>query len=128
MPLCPREAQHYGVAAIGSAGRFTVEILETTDNRPPELMSIEAGSWSLCFRIWLNMRCTGLSFLREHAGRVVFSDWLSVPFLGAPVVLIKDDEFLQDSISEHLQMVTCWSLCSRPTLSQNLLTQCTGGS
>ena len=95
MPIMsPREAQHYGVAAIGSAGRFTVEILETTDNPAARLMSIDAGGWSLCFALVERGDAQVLSFLRKHAGRrVVFSELVIGSFLGAPVVLIKDDEF-----------------------------------
>jgi hypothetical protein len=91
--MSPREAQHYGVAAIGSAGRFTVEILETTDNPNARLMSIEAGGWSLCFALAERGTAQVLSFLRVHAGRVVFSELAIGSFLGAPVILIKDDEF-----------------------------------
>ena len=91
--MSPREAQHYGVAAIGSAGRFTVEILETTDNPATRLMSIEAGGWSLCFALAERGDAQALSFLREHAGQAVFSELVIGSFLGAPVVLIKDDEF-----------------------------------
>ena len=91
--MSPREVQHYGVAAIGSAGRFTVEIIETTDNPAARLMSIEAGGWSLCFALVERGDAQVLSFIREHTGRVVFSELAIGSFLGAPVVLIKDDEF-----------------------------------
>ena len=91
--MLPHAAQHYGVAAVGSAGRFTVEILEAADRPAARLMSIEAGEWSICFVLADHGETRLLAFLLEHTGHAMFSVLTIGSFLGAPVVLIKDDEF-----------------------------------
>ena len=57
-------------------------------------MGINARAWS--FRFALSSRddvARRLSFLREHTGRLVFSELVVGSFHSAPVRLIKDDEF-----------------------------------
>jgi hypothetical protein len=92
--MLPGRGQPYGVAATGTAGRFVIEILEIADGTAASLMSIEAGAWSLCFALDDDGNTAQiLSFLREHTGRVRFSELVIGSFFDAPMVLIKDSEF-----------------------------------
>lgn len=79
---------HYGLAAIGKAGRFTVEILE--DGNACRLMSIETDSWSFSFALGEDDLARILTHLQ---GRREVAELRIGVFLGAPVVLIQDDEF-----------------------------------
>ena len=86
--------QNYRAVAVGSTSRFGVEIDEAHDDANDVQMSINARGWS--FRFGLSARDDAgrmLSFLREHTGRAMFSQLLVGSFHGAPVLLIKDDEF-----------------------------------
>jgi hypothetical protein len=86
--------KHYGCAAVGSTSRFDVEIDEALDDPDDIQMSIRARGWS--FRFALTRRddvARILAFLRDQTGRVVFSELAVGSFHGAPVFLIKDNEF-----------------------------------
>jgi hypothetical protein len=86
--------EHYSTAGIGRTSRLAVEIDEALDDSGHVQMSINAPSWS--FRFGLSSRdevARILSFLREHAGRLEFSELVVGSFHGTPVRLIKDDEF-----------------------------------
>jgi hypothetical protein len=80
-------------AAVGKTSRFDVEIGAALDDSDIQ-MSIGTRSWT--FRFGLSARddvARILSFLREHTGRLEFSELLVGSFHDAPVRLIKDDEF-----------------------------------
>jgi hypothetical protein len=91
--MSPTPSKRYTAAAVGKTSRFDVEIdaaLDDSDIR----MSIATRSWT--FRFALSTRndvARMLSFVREHTGRAVFSELAIGSFHGAPVRLIKDDEF-----------------------------------
>ena len=86
--------KHYGAVAVGSTSRFDVEIDEALDDANDIQMFINARSWSFRFALsTLNHAAQLLSFLREHAGRLTFSELVLGSFHGAPVLLIKDNEF-----------------------------------
>ncbi|SRR6266705_2021379 len=92
--MSPDPPKNYGVAAVGSTSRFDVVIDEALDDSNDTQMSISARGWS--FRFTLSARdavAQILSFLREHTGRLVFSEVTVGSFNGARVLLIKDDEF-----------------------------------
>jgi len=86
--------KNYGLAAVGSTGRFDVEIDEVVEDASQTQMSIHTPTWS--FRFSLTERSIVariLSFLREQAGRLMFSEIVVGSFCDAPVRFIKDDEF-----------------------------------
>lgn len=86
--------KHYGAAGVGGTSRFDVEIDEALDDARDLQMSIRTRSWT--FRFALSGRedvARILSFLREHTGRLEFSEIVVGSFHDAPVRLIKDDEF-----------------------------------
>jgi hypothetical protein len=86
--------KHYGVAAVGSTSRFDVEIDEALDDESDMQMSTSTRSWT--FRFALSARedvARILSFLRQHTGRLEFSELVVGSFHDAPVRLIKDNEF-----------------------------------
>ena len=86
--------KNYGAAGVGRTTRFDVEIDEALDDPDDVQMGINARGWSLRFALFSRDDVTRiLSFLREHTGRLVFSELLVGSFHGAPVRLIKDDEF-----------------------------------
>lgn len=100
--MTPDTPESYGLAAIGKAGQFTLEILETrAGNR---LMSIETDIWSLSF----TLSELGLAGMLAHLrGRDTPSELKIGEFLDAPVTLIRDDEFsdrffLQISKPDHV--------------------------
>src|SRR5688572_12124337 len=85
--------KHYTAAAVGKTSRFDVEIDAAVDDSDIQ-MSIGTRSWT--FRFALSARddvARILSFLREHTGRLKFSELAVGSFHGVPVRLIKDDEF-----------------------------------
>jgi len=87
--------KQYGAAAVGRTSRFDVEIDEALRDATDLQMSIGTHSWT--FRFALSARddvARILSFLREHTGRLVFSELAVGSFNGAPVLLVKDDEFV----------------------------------
>jgi len=86
--------EHYGTAGFGRTSHFVVEIDEALDDSGHVHMSINAPCWS--FRFALTSRdevARILSFLREHTGRLEFSELVVGSFHAIPVRLIKDDEF-----------------------------------
>ena len=86
--------KHYGLAALGKTSRFVLEIDEVLDESNDTQMSIGTRSWT--FRFALSARndvARMLSFLREHTGRLEFSEIVVGSFHDAPVRLVKDDEF-----------------------------------
>ena len=87
--MTPNTPEQYGLAAIGKAGQFTVEVLETS--AASYLMAIEAGSWSLSFA--LSSEDDLKKILTHLRGNCKSSKLSAGLFLGAPVILIKDDEF-----------------------------------
>jgi len=92
MPDTP--SKRYGVAAIGSAGRFDIEIDEAIDSPSEIQMGIATAEWSFRFNLSARTEVARInSFLKEQAGKTVFSESVIGSFLGAPVFLIKDDEF-----------------------------------
>ena len=80
--------EHYGVLAIGRSGRFTVEILEARAGA--RLMSIEADGWSLTFALNEHRLADILTHLRGGGQSAKLQAGI---FLGAPVILIRDNEF-----------------------------------
>jgi hypothetical protein len=84
----PNMPEHYGLAAIGKAGRFTVEILE--GSAASRLMGIEAAGWSFTFTLNGPDLAEILAHLR---GDCKASELRIGVFLGATVTLIRDDEF-----------------------------------
>src|SRR5262245_32538503 len=92
--MSPHPPKNYGAAAVGSTSRFDVEIDEALDDSNDTQMSISARGWSFCFALSARDDVARmLSFLRKHTGRSVFSELAVGSFHGAPVRLIKDDEF-----------------------------------
>ncbi len=86
--------KEYGAAAVGKTSRFDVVIDEALDDASDIQISISTRSWS--FRFALSARedvARMLSFQREYTGRLVFSELAVGSFQGAPVRLIKDNEF-----------------------------------
>jgi hypothetical protein len=86
--------KEYGHLGGGVTSRLRIEIDEALDDPNDVLMSIEALGWS--FRFALSSRedvARILAFLREHTGRLVFSELVVGSFHGHPVALIKDDEY-----------------------------------
>ena len=80
--------QQYGLVAMGTAGQFAVEILE--NRAASRLLSIEANDWSFSFSLGEHDPANMLAHLRGHGS----SSELNVgAFCGAPVMLIKDNEF-----------------------------------
>jgi hypothetical protein len=79
---------HYGLLAIGRAGYFTVEILE--NSAAARLISIEADGWSFSFALGEHDPAEMLTHLR---GQGTSPELKVGAFCGAPVMLIKDDEF-----------------------------------
>lgn len=86
--MTPNTPERFGLAAIGKAGHFTVEILE--DRAASRLMSIEADGWSFSFALSERDPTVILTHLR---GGSELSELRIGVFLGAPVILIRDDEF-----------------------------------
>jgi len=85
--------KQYTAAAVGKTSRFEVEIDAAVDDSDIQ-MSIGTRTWT--FRFALSARTDVariLSFLREHTGRLEFSEIVVGSFHDAPVRLIKDDEF-----------------------------------
>ena len=80
-------------AAVGKTSRFDVEIGAALDDSDIQ-MSVSTRSWTFRFAL---SACDDvariLSFLREHTGRLEFSELVVGSFHDAPVRLIKDDEF-----------------------------------
>jgi hypothetical protein len=92
--MSPHPPKNYGAAAVGSTSRFDVEIDEALDDSNDTQMSISARGWSFRFALSARDNVTRmLSFLREHTGRLAFSELAVGSFHGAPVRLIKDSEF-----------------------------------
>jgi hypothetical protein len=88
--------KHYGVVGIGRTDRFDVEIDEALDDSNEVRMEIMAKARGWLFRFALSSRdepARILSFLQEHTGRFLFSELVVGSFHGAPVLLIKDNEF-----------------------------------
>ena len=86
--------KHYGAAALGRTSRFEIEIDEALDDASDLQMSIATRGWT--FRFALSARddvARALTFLREHTGRLVFSEIALGTFHGATVWLVKDGEF-----------------------------------
>jgi hypothetical protein len=92
--MSPNPPKNYGLAGLGCTNRFDVEIDEALDEPGDTLMSIHARSWSFQFGLAAREEVARmLSFLREHAGRLMFAELGVGSFHGAPVSLVKDDEF-----------------------------------
>ncbi len=86
-------SKEYGAAAVGRTSRFDVGIDEALDDANDLQMSISTRSWSFRFTLFARDDVGRMfSFLREHTGRLVFSELAVGSFQGAPVRLIKDDE------------------------------------
>jgi hypothetical protein len=73
---------------MGTAGQFTVEILE--DRAASRMLSIEADSWAFSFALGEHDPAKMLTHLRGHG---LASEQHVGAFCGAPVMLIKDAEF-----------------------------------
>ncbi len=86
--MTPNNPEHYSLVAIGTAGSFTVEILETRSGF--RLMSIEADTWSFAFALGEQDVASILTHLRGGGNSSELEVGL---FHGAPVKLIRDDEF-----------------------------------
>lgn len=87
-------SKEYGAAAVGKTSRFDVVIDEGIEDASALQMSISTQNWSFCFALSARDDVARmLSFLREHTGHLVFSEIAVGSFHGAPVRLIKDDEF-----------------------------------
>jgi hypothetical protein len=86
------QADSYGLAAPGTAGAFTVEVLSRPDGG--WLLSVESPAWCFDFALAHPDTVGALAaFLRAHAGRAEFAE-LVVGSLGAMAVrVVKDDEF-----------------------------------
>jgi hypothetical protein len=86
--------KHYGLAGVGSAGHFDVEIDEALDDPNDVQMNISTPGWSFRFNVSARSDVPRmLSFLREQTGSLVFSELAIGSFSGGPVLLIKDSEF-----------------------------------
>jgi len=86
------QADSFGLAALGKAGAFTVEVLSRPDGG--WLLSIESPTW--CFDFALAGPATVgelAAFFRMHAGRTGFSELVIGSFGGSHVRVVKDDEF-----------------------------------
>ena len=80
-----------GVAGMGKAGRFTVEILGQ-DNI--WLLSVESPDWCANFRLVERERVAELAtFLRTHVGRNEFAEMVIGSLGEMEVRAVKDDEF-----------------------------------
>jgi len=86
--------KHYGAAGVGGTSRFDIEIDESLDDARDLHMSIRTRSWTFRFALSAREDVVRIhSFLREHTGRLEFSEIVVGSFQDAPVRLIKDDEF-----------------------------------
>jgi len=84
----------FGVAGIGKAGRFLIEILEWVDATSAHLLSIETPDWYFCFTLpGIDACAKASSFIQEQTGRLVWTELVVGSFSGAPVLLVKDDEY-----------------------------------
>lgn len=86
--MIPNPPQNYGLAAIGRVERFTVEILETSAGS--HVLSIESDTWSFSFALNEHTPAEILAHLR---GSGATGELRVGIFLGAPVLLIRDEEF-----------------------------------
>jgi hypothetical protein len=86
--------KHYGAAGVGCADHVSVEIDEALDDPDDLQMCVSTRAWS--FRFSLSSRAHApqmLAFLRKQNRTVTFSEFVVGSFLGAPVLVVKDDEF-----------------------------------
>ncbi|MDB5335263.1 MAG: hypothetical protein JWN70_882 [Planctomycetaceae bacterium] len=83
---------NFGLAALGTSGDFTVEVLCRSDDE--YFLSVESRLWSFGFQLVDRSTVHQLGvFLRTHAGRTAFADLVVGDFGGEMVRIIKDDEF-----------------------------------
>ncbi len=88
------QTKNYGLAAVGSAGRFDVDVDENFEDPCDIQLAIRTPMWQ--FRFKLSERGTVEqihSFLRLKTGALEFSELIAGTFHNAPVRFIKDDEF-----------------------------------
>ena len=86
--------RRYGAIAVGSTPDFDVEIDEALDESNDIEMTINTRGWSFRFALGAREDARRMFlFLREHTGRLVFSETVVGSFHGAPVLLVKDNEF-----------------------------------
>ena len=86
------QADSYGLAAPGTAGAFTVEVLSRPDGG--WLLSVESPAWCFDFALAHPGSVGELAaFLRSHAGREEFAELLVGSLGGVAVRAVKDDEF-----------------------------------
>jgi hypothetical protein len=82
---------NFGLAALGKAGGFTVEILSRPDSGWS--VAIESPGWCFEFEITRPGMIAALAaFLCSHNGRTEFADLVVGVFGEIPVRVVKDDE------------------------------------
>ncbi len=82
----------FGLAALGKAGAFTVEVLSRPDGG--WLLSVASPDWCFDFALTSPVAVGELAaFFRLHTGQTGFSELVIGSFDGAVVRMVKDDEF-----------------------------------
>lgn len=84
----------WGAAAVGSSGEVTVELDEATSGPERWRLTVTTSRWHLRFEVATPLAMEQLlEFIRAHNGGTAFATLPLGTFLGAPVVLRKDDEY-----------------------------------
>jgi hypothetical protein len=84
----------WGLAAYGRSGEIEITMDGTTSDPQRWAMTIERKDWSIRFEIASPAALKGLlDFLGAHLDGKVADDFVFGRFQGAPMRMVKDDEF-----------------------------------